>query len=247
MSGIPHSKSSLKVSNDVVHFDELDEDDLEDLHAQMSELTRKIDIEFEKFLNKVFISFRDSKNVDRDSLVLTLTKHEALLKEDELAGTKTVFDVFKAIKPYCSYFNYDILEILVKVNGSQQNKGYLKDYTQAFAAYCKAMPCAEEICGSEDTKSNRTKLKFKLNFDRQQLKPDAVRSIKSKIAYHLGVRPSALYLCRIEEGCILLEFLVPLFIVEHLFPLSEAQKVGLWQDVKTLSIVCEALNVVRND
>ena len=243
LDDIPHCKSSLKVSNDIVRFGDLDEDDLEDLYAQMNELTRKIDIEFEKFLNKVFKSFRDSKDVDRDSLVLTLTKREAF-KEDELAGTKTVFDVFKTIKPYCSYFNYDVLETLVQVNGSHQAKGYLKDYLQAFSAYCKAMPCAEEIYGSEDTKSKRTKLKFKLDYDRQQLKPDAVRSIKCKIASHLEIRPSSLYLCRLKEGCVLLEFLVPTFIFECLFPLTVAQKIELYEDVKTLSVQYQTIQVV---
>ena len=108
------------------------------------------------------------------------------------------------------------------------------------------MPCAEKLCGNEDTKSKRTKLEFKLDFDRQQLKPDAVRSIKCKIADHLGVRPSALYLCRIEDGCISLQFLVPTFIIEQLFPLNDAQKIALYEDVKTLAIVCEYLNLVCN-
>ena len=110
------------------------------------------------------------------------------------------------------------------------------------------MPCIEKVCGSdhEEARSKRTKLKFKLDFDREQLKPDAVRSIKYKIAKHLGVRPSVLYLCRIEEGCISLEFLVPTFILEDLLPLTDAQKVTLHQDieVKALAIECEELNVV---
>ena len=59
------------------------------------------------------------------------------------------------------------------------------------------------------------------------------------------MRPSALYLCGIEEGCVLLEFLVPSFIVQHLFPLSDAQKFALQRDVKALSVECEALNMVR--
>ena len=233
---IPHCKSSFEVSNPIVRFSDLEEDDLEDLHAQMDELTRTIKLEFKKFLDKVFVSFRDSTEVDRDRLVLTLLKEEALFEEEELAEAKTVFDVFKTIKPYCSYFNYEVLETLVQVNGSHQAKGYLKEYIQAFSLYCKAIPCAEEICGSEDTKSKRTKLKFKLDFDRQQLKPDAVHSIKRRIAGHLGIRPSALYLCRIKDGCILLEFLVPTFIVERLFPLSNTQKIKLCEDVKVLTI-----------
>ena len=213
---------------------------MEDLYDQINELTRKIKIEFKKLFDKVFVSYRDSQEIDHDRLVLTLiNSEENLFKEDELAGTKSVFDVFKIIKPYCSYFNYDVLETLVETNGSPQAKGYLKKYLQDFAAYCKAIPCAESLCGSEDSRLKRAKLKFKLDFDREQLKPDAVRSIKCKIAKHLGVRPSALYLCRIEDGCISLTFLVPTFIIGLMSSLSDAQKIALHEDVKTLSIECE--------
>ena len=59
------------------------------------------------------------------------------------------------------------------------------------------------------------------------------------------MRPSALFLCGIKEGCILLEFLVPTFIAEQLFPLSKAQRIGLQRNTKALSVECEALNVVR--
>ena len=243
---IPRCKPSFEVANPVVQFNDLEEDDLEDLFAKIDELTKKIKLEFAKFFDKVFVSFRDSHEVDLDRLVLTLINDEKLFKEDELAGTRSVYDVFKAIRPYCSYFNYDVLEMLVKINGSPQAKGYLKMYLQAFSAYCKAMPCVEKLCGSEDTNLKRAKLKFKLDFDRQQLKPDAVRTIKCKIADHLGVRPSALYLCRIEEGCISLTFLVPTFITGLLFSLSDAQKIALHEDVKTLSIECkfETLHLV---
>ena len=209
-------------------------------------MTKTIELEFEKLVAKVFVSFRES-GVDRNGLVLTLIGKEGLFKEDELAGTKNAHDVLLIVRPHCSYFNFDILETLVQTHGSRKAKHHFKKYLKAFTSYCKAIPCVEEICGSQEAKSKRIKLKFKLNFDRQQLKPNTVRSIKCKIADHLRVRPSALYLCRIEEGCILLEFLVPMYIAKQLFPLSKAQKTGLQRDVKALGIECEAFDVVRND
>ena len=247
LDDIPYQNSSFNVPNPIVQYNDLDEDDKEDLLAQMYELTKQIDLEFEKLLNNVLKSFTVSEDVNRDSLVLTLVKKEGVFKEEELARAKTIFDVLKTIKPYCSYFNYDIIEVLVEVHGSDLTKSYFKEYIQAFAEYCKAMPCAEEICGSEDTTLRRSKLHFKLDFDRQ-LKPDAVRTIKSKIARHLGIRPSALYLCRIKDGCIELEFLIPDFILQSVFPLRDEQKIALYQEVKTLAIkvIIDAFHMVRN-
>ena len=221
---------------------------MEDLHAQINKLTKQIELEFGRFFDKVFTSFRESQKVDHDRLVLTLVSKEKLFKEDELAGTTSVYDVFKAIRPYCSYFNYDVLEALVQINGSPQDKHYLKEYEEAFSAYCKAVPCVETVCGSDhkNAKSKRIKLKFKLDYDREQLKPDVIRSIKSKIAGHLGVKSSALYLRRVEEGCTSLEFLVPAFILEDLFPLSHTLQFALHQDteIRALGIVCDTLSVV---
>ena len=246
LGNIPQYKSSFEVTNPIVRFSDLDDDDLEDLRAQINKLTKKINLEFGRFFDKVFASFRDSRKVDRDRLVLTLISEERLFKEDELAGTTSVYDIFKVIRHYCSYFNYDVLETLVQIHGSPQDKCGLEEYDQAFSVYCKAVPCVEEVCGSDhkDVKSKRTKLKFKLDFDRQQLKPDVVRSIKCKIADYLGIKPSALYLRRIEEGCMSLEFLVPMFILEDLFPLNSAQKNAFREDIEVLGIECEALNVV---
>lgn len=225
----------------------MDEDDLEDLRAQMSELTKKIDREFQSFFSKVFTSFRDSERIDRDKLVLTLTRNETIFEEDELAKTKTVFDVFMLIKRSCSYFNYEALQTLVEVEGSEKDLKCLEEYIQAFSEYCRAMPCAEEICGGENAKpSKRTKLKFKLDFDRTRLKPDAVQSIKVNIARCLGIRPSSLYLSRVKEGCMLLEFLVPTFIAKDLFPLSNVQTITLYKEVKVLSIENLSLHLVSS-
>lgn len=210
----------------------------------MNELTKKIDLEFQSFFSKVFTSFRASEKIDRDKLVLTLTRNETIFEEDELAKTESVFDVFMLIKRSCSYFNYEALQTLVQVEGSDKDKKYLEEYTQAFSEYCKAMPCAEEICGGETAKSKRTKLKFKVDVDRARLKPDAVQSIKYNIARCLGIKPSSLYLTRVKEGCILLEFLVPTFIAENLFPLNNAQIVILYTEVKVLTIESLSLHLV---
>ena len=228
----------------MVSFASLDEDDLEDLQAQMSELTKEINLQFDKFFDAIFTSFRDSKQIDRDKVVVILTNKEAVFEKDELEGAKSMYDVFRMIKYHCSYFNYDVLTTMIQVHGSDRDKTYLEEYNKAFTEYCKAMPCAEGVYGNESSKSRRTKLKFKLDYELEQLKPNDVRSIKNNIARCLGIRPSSLYLCRVKEGCVLLEFLVPDFIVEKVFPLSDSQILGLYSEVKVLSVEHHALPFV---
>ena len=236
----PHKTSdSLPVSNPIIRFEELSEDDREDLFSKMRELTKNINSKFKKLLDQVCESLK--RRVEHDRVVLTLTEDDVMVfdRDDKLDEAKDMFGVFKAIRPHCSYFNYDLLKLLVDVHGSPKDKENFEDYLQSFTAYCKAMPCAEEICGNGDSESKRIKLKFKINFDRQRLKPDALRGIKCNIANHLKIKPSSLYLRSIKEGCVLLEFLVPSFLLESIFQLSDEQKCALYYVDKVISIQCE--------
>lgn len=240
----PHKSSdSFPVSNPIIRFEDLSEDNREDLFAQMHVLTKEINSKFKTLLNRVYESIR--QRFDHTSIVLTLTKDDVMIFDhnDGLERAKDMSEVFKAIIPHCSYFNYDLLKLLVDVHGSATDKYDFEEYLQDFTSYCQAMPCAEEICGNGGSGSKRTKLKFKTEFDRQRLRPDDLRNIKCNIAYHLKINPSALYLRSIKEGCLSMEFLIPSFLFERIFPLSDEQKTALHKEAKVTSIYCEEPNL----
>ena len=240
---IPLCKSSLKVSNPVVSISTLEEDDRENLQAQVYLLTKKIRDEFEKFFVAIFSSFREK--IDREKLVLTLIKEETFIQKDKVNETKSIYDVFVIIKDNCSYFNFELLETLITVLGSDQDKSCLEKYNQAFGEYCKAMPCAEGIYGSESI-SDRMKVTVKVDFNVEELRPDNLISIKSIIAHHVGITPGALHLCCVKEGSTLLEFLVPNVIIKEIFPLSNSQILALYSEVKLLSIESIAFKLVSS-
>ena len=235
----PHKPSSLPVPNPVVLFEELSEDDREDLFSQMSEMTMDMNLRFKKLVNQLYESFR--KRLEHNSVILTLTKDDVMIfeQDDEVDKAKDMFEVFKAIRPHCSYFNYDLLELLVEVHGSPEDREKMKEYLQSFSDYCKAMPCVEEVCGNGDSESKRIKLKFKINLDRQHLKIDTLRRIKCNIARRIKIPPRSLYLCRVDEGCVLLEFLIPMFLFERIFQLNDELKAALYKEEKVIVIECD--------
>ena len=241
---IPHHESSLAVSNPVVDFSSLNEDDREDLEFVINELRKKIDIEFDKLFNVIFKSW-NSREIDFKELFLTLTKKEKFFEEGDLYQVKTVYDVLLMVKTRCSYFNHEVFQTLIEVHGSDLDKTYLQKYKEAFTVYCKAVPCIECVDYGNGNESKRTKLGFKVDFELKDLKQSIVKSIQHNIARHLGVRPSSLYLHRVTDGCVLLEFLVPNFVVEKIFPLTDSQIIALHSDVKVLAIESEAFKLVR--
>ena len=240
LENLPHRPSNLRVSNPIVSFDSLTDNQREDLLAKMNELTKRINSEFQKLLNQIFESFK--KRISCDSLALTLLANN-ICDEENLDGETSMFRLFKMMHPYCSYFNYELLHNIVTVHGSPQDQKNMQRYIDSFAEYCKAMPCTEEVCGNDITQDT-LKLKFKLDFDREQLKPDAVQKIKWDIARRLDIRPCSLHLSRIKDGCVLLEFLIPSFLFDHIFPLWD--EYALYTQLKVISIECEdrALSVV---
>ena len=224
----------------MVRFKDLSKSDRKDLFAQMNELTKEIRVKFSKLFDQVYESL--SKHFEHKRVVLTLTREGVQLFQGnkKLLRAKNMFDVFNVIQPHCSYFNYDLLMLLVGVHGTPEDKKCLDGYLKSFASYCRAMPCAEEICGSDSSGTDRIKLKFKLEFDRQQLKPNYIKdNIISNIARILNIKPSSLYLHRIKEGCVCLEFLIPSFLFDGLFPLSDEQMVALYTEVNVTSIQCD--------
>lgn len=201
----------------------------------MRRQTNIIKLKFATFFDNVYKSFVESIK-DYRRLTLALKNKHPIFRDEELTALKAVPDLFELIQPHCSFFNYEILETLVEICGSSQDKGYLKEYTEHFSEYCKAMPCAEKVCGNVNPGSKRTQIVFKLDYELSQLQTDTVKSIKDNIAEHLGVKSSALYLSAIKEGCVLLEFYVSTFIIDQIFPLSDEQIIALYTEVKVLHI-----------
>ena len=243
MDEIPYTKSTHGISNPIVCFETLNKYDLEDLHAIMRRLTNVIKTKFATFFDNVYKSFVESIK-DYRRLFLALKNKHPIFRDEEITKLKAVVDVFELIQPHCSFFNYEILETLVEICGSPRDKGYLEEYIGHFSEYCKAMPCAEKICGNVDPGSERTQVIFKLDYELNQLKTDTVKCIKDNIAEQLGVRNSALHLSTIKEGCVILEFFVPTFIVNQVFPLSDQQIVALYTKVKVLHILYQLTYVV---
>ena len=94
----------------------------------MDELTKNITTKFKKLMNQVYESLR--KRVEHSSIILTLTEDDIMIfdQDDKLDEAKDMFEVFKAIRPHCSYFNYDLLKLLVDVHGSSEDKAHFEDY-----------------------------------------------------------------------------------------------------------------------
>lgn len=189
---IPYTPSSLGIPNPTVNFSGLSPDDREDLEAQIESLTREIHVKFLKLQADLIKSLKKSK-ITPAQIIQTLKAHTCLachsdnIKsatlfqdcQEELSSAKEVEDVFVTISQYFSYFNYELFEMIVEVHGSHRDKENMQNYLKHFSAFCEKVPCVEfhQECHYSETK--RTKIKFKLDYKRNQLKLGDVKRIYS--------------------------------------------------------------------
>ena len=65
-----------------------------------------------------------------------------LLKEKEgaLMSAKSIHDTFAIIRPHMNFFNYEILQYLIKGKGSKEDKVALSEFLKKFEEFCKRIP-----------------------------------------------------------------------------------------------------------
>ena len=92
--------------------------------------------------------------------------------------------------------------------------------------------------GTENKSSSKQeKLHVKLDV-REDIPADQFYQIKRKIATILYVRPATLQIYSIDKGCVQLTFLIPKFVAQEIFPLSQEQTSALSENVLLIRLEC---------
>ena len=128
----------------------LNPNDKIDLEARLIDDAEAIREDFALLCWRVRDSFeqRDIKPRTLASALLDLTVNEEssngnsgipLLKEKEgaLMSAKSVHDTFDIVRPHMNFFNYEILQYLIKGKGSKEDKMALSIFLKKFEEFCK--------------------------------------------------------------------------------------------------------------
>ena len=143
--------SSLQIPNSVVQYSELSIDE-QDLQAQIEELKFEIHRKFLKLEAELVNSLHE--RIAAADIICTLMKHctmyptesmynISLLQEHKqaLLDAKDLKEVFIIILPFYSYYNYELLQTIVDVHGSERDKEKIRQYILEFSNYCRRVPC----------------------------------------------------------------------------------------------------------
>ena len=127
----------------------LNKEEKDSLFGRLLSESRDIRRQFYAIVYKIFASLK-KRGVSPTDLVVHLISLQALdpvLKDaspvtfqdrsDKLDKCTTVLEVLPVIQDYFSFFNYDVIEHIIKELGSEDDKKMLQQYEQYFKAYCK--------------------------------------------------------------------------------------------------------------
>ena len=255
LAEIPHKQSSLQIPNPIVQYSEVSTDEKEDLQAQIEKLKLEIHKKFLKFAVDLISSLH--KRTAATDIVRTLlehctvypTKSISLLQghKQALLDAKDTREVLIMILPFYSYYNYELLQTIVDVHGSERDKENMQQYILEFSNYCRRVPCIEFNDNSYQTSLKRVKLKFKLDYNKDQLTLADIKTIQYRISDILNIRPSVLFLHSVEDGCTAITFLVPDSCFHAVVRLlnEKTNTLQLQREIKMITIECDEKPIIN--
>ena len=161
-------------------------------------------------------------------------KRDQPILEDELdklreeAGT-SIDDIQYVVLKYSSFFNYHIVEQIIKTLGTQADKTELEKYERVFMEYAerKVVECPTQVALIDDI--NQAMIFVKLDDSYDKCTVSHLKLFVGKLSEVLNLRDGVLQLVTVKSGCFELTFQVPLFVQQATFPLSLEQEESLAQ------------------
>ena len=231
----------------------------QELRGRLQFESQQIMIRFQELVSATIESL-SSQNVPCDKLVshvMTLGAFKPVVKEppvplfqycfQKLEAAGTVPKIFLVLKDYFSFFNYHVIEHIIKTLGTEEDKVGLQRYKDDFNQYAKRriFECQSEFGPLSDTDHADIFVKVDLQYENYTI--SEIEVFRHKLSEILRVSSEGiLRLCRVEKGCFQLTFQVPSFVQQKIFPLSREQEMALEKE-GVIRFTCEKYQFPDNE
>ena len=222
----------------------------QELRGRLQFESHQIMIRFQELVSATIKSFIQ-QNISQEKLlshVMTLGAFGHVFKEPlvpvlchrfkELKAADTIYGMFLVLNDYFSFFNYQLIEHMIKELGTEEDKARLQQYEEHFNEYAmrKIFECLPEFGPISDADHADVFVKVDSHYENYTVAE--IVGFRQKLSEVLRVSSQgALRLCRIDKGCFQLMFQVPSFVQEEIFPLSREQERAL-ATVGVIKLTC---------
>ena len=241
------------VLNSQPSFQQLNPSEKEELEAKLYTDVRKMKYRFGCLVTRTRDSVEERIPTGKFAgSILALGAYEpapeeedqSLLNEhkEEIKMAKSISDIFLILSAYWNYLSYEILEFTIELYGTDDDKKRLKSYNEELHNFCKRRLFELSLPenGSSTGNASNPKLKrFKVKLNvRECITCQDLLRIKERIAEILHVNLATLIIDRVDPGCVQLTFLIPNFVAQKIFPLSNKQIAVLSKDTSMIRLEC---------
>ena len=185
---------------------------------------------------------------DLVSHIMTLGVFDPVYKEPQtpafhhyfrdLKSVDTVSKVFLVLADYFSFFNYHVIEHIIKVYGTREDRDNLLRYKEKFDEYAKRRIFECHPCFGPESETDHTDVFVKVDSQYEKFTVVEVERFRCHLSKILRVSSQGvLRLCRVEKGCFQLMFQVPSFVQQNIFPLSKEQEKALAEE-RVIKLTC---------
>ena len=222
----------------------------QELEGRLRFESREIMMRFQELVSATIKSLI-TRNVPLDELVshvMTLGAFDPVFKEPqvplfqycfrELKAADTIPKIFLVLKDYFSFFNYDIIEHVITVLGTEEDKANLQSYKNKFNQYAKRRiyECGPHFGPISDTDHADVFVKVDSRYENYTV--EEIKGFCNKLSETLHVSSQGvLRLCRVEKGCFQLTLQLPFFVKQDIFPLSREEEMTL-EAMDVIELTC---------
>ena len=130
------------------------------------------------------------------------------LESDDLKEPQSISEIHKIIQEHSDFFNYDLVEDMIKLAGTEKDKENCKEYLHKFHAYAKRriFECPSALGG---TLKSETKLVAKLDSNYDRCSAEKINKFRYRLSAILNIKAHVLRLLSVEKGCITLVYAIP--------------------------------------
>ena len=218
----------------------LNDQQLQELQGKLQLESEEIMIQFQELVSATIESLIQRNVLPKELLchVMTLGAFGPVFKEPqvpvfchcfkELKAANTIYDIFLVLNDCFSFFNYQLIENIIKTLGTKEDKAKLQRYKKIFNQYAKRkiFESLPEFGPVSDADHADVFVKLDSKYDNCTVAQ--IEGFRQKLSGILCVSSQGiLRLCRVDKGCLQLMFQVPEFVQQEIFPLSGEQEVSL--------------------
>jgi len=230
-------------------FQQLSPSEQDELKAMLGEDVRDMKYRFGHLVKKTRDSVEERVTVQKFAgSILDLGAYDpapegrdrSVLDEhrEEIIRAESISKIFIILSAYWNYLTYGILEYIIELYGADDDKKRLKSYDEELQNFCQRrifeLPIPPSGTGNA-LSPRQKKISVKLDVREDVTCKDLLR-IRIRIAKILRVNLAALSIDRINPGCVQLTFLIPKFIAQEIFPLSNEQTSALSKDASVIRL-----------